>query len=224
MTDEAYVFNQTNRDRAIVRRSAAHKKCGSKSKKCKLGVDYMSKKQIEQQNGECKIWKLTKWYTWEEFKLMPPDIQVIYINRIMDEYKVGLKNISIVVFHLSENGLRNYCSTKGFLNKLNVMPLNSGIKVKRYDIERLRIDVNGNEEVKEETDIPDPEPVELEVPTLEEKYSLVKENLAFNLTETETMEFSTSYISNAIDYEALKKVEDLFGGKRIRVAITIEVV
>lgn len=217
MTDEAYVFNQTNRDRAIVRRSASHRKCGSKSKKCKLGVDYMSKKQIEQQHGECKTWKLTEWYSWEDFKQMPQDIQIEYINRIMDEYKVGLKNISIVAFHLSENALRNYCSTKGFLDKLNVMPFNSGIKVKRYDIERLRIDVNGDKESdkeEEEIDIPDPEPVELEVPDLS---SII-------VSETETMEFSTSYISNAIDYEALKKVEDLFGGKRIRVAITIEAV
>ena len=186
----------------------------------------MSKKQIEQQYGEVKSWKLPDWYSWDDFKQMPHDIQIEYLNRILDEYRLGLKNVSIVLFHLSENGLRNYCDLKGFLPKLHIHAFNEGFRVKKVDLERFRIDVNSKNEPEkeEETDIPDPEPVELEVPSLEEKYSLVKENPTFNLTETETMEFSTSYISNAIDYEALKKVEDLFGGKRIRVAITIEAI
>lgn len=222
MTDEAYVFNQTNRDRAIVRRSAAHKKCGSKSKKCKLGVDYMSKKEIEQQHGEVKSWNLNTFYAYEEFKQMPQDIQIEYINRILDEYKLGIKNISIILFHLSENGLRNYCDVKGILSKLHIHEASEGFRPKRVDIERFRVDVmkqmGPNVTAKTE------EEEKWQVTKNEETVSIVKENPEFNTIETETMEFSTSYISTSVDYEALKNVEALFKGKRIRISISFEAV
>ena len=80
MTNEAYTLMETNRDRAIVRRSARYKKGGSKSKKCTLGHEYKTKKELDKMNGECKTWKLTKFYTWKEFKEMPDDIQVEYLK------------------------------------------------------------------------------------------------------------------------------------------------
>ena len=182
----------------------------------------MSKKEIEKQNGEVKSWNLNTFYAYEEFKQMPQDIQIEYINHILDEYKLGIKNISIILFHLSENGLRNYCDVKGILSKLHIHEASEGFRPKRVDIERFRVDVTKQMELNVTAKTEEEE--KWQVTKNEETASIVKENPEFNTVETETMEFSTSYISSAIDYDSLKKIEDLFRGRRIRVSITLEAV
>lgn len=121
MTDAAFVLNDTNRERAITKRSAVHRKCGSKSKKCTLEVDKMSQKEIEKRHGPVESWKMSEFYTVKEFKKMPKDIQVEYLNYLMDKYGVGLQTISIHLFGMSKTWLTWYANRpyNNYLSKLH---------------------------------------------------------------------------------------------------------
>ena len=57
MTDEEYLFRQTERETKRTARGAAAKKCGSKSKKCSLPSDYLSAKQRKGLNGKVMEYK-----------------------------------------------------------------------------------------------------------------------------------------------------------------------
>ena len=62
-------------------------------------------------------------------------------------------------------------------------------------------------------------PTEAEVPTNKDKTS---ESITEEPVKIETMEMSTSYIANGIDYVALQQLEQIFAGQKIRVSISIE--
>ena len=119
MTNEAYVFNETNRERAILKRSACHKKGGSKSKSCKLGVDKMSNKEIEAMHGPVESWKLTEFYTWDDFKSMPEDIQVEYLNYLVDTYHVSVGAIESNLFNLGGGCVYKYLKRKKLISRIH---------------------------------------------------------------------------------------------------------
>lgn len=79
MNDERYVLFETNRERSITKRSASKKVCGSKSTKCKLPYEYLSKKEIRKMSGECKTYNPSKPMNYEAFSKMPTDIQKQYL-------------------------------------------------------------------------------------------------------------------------------------------------
>lgn len=118
MTNEAFCFESTNRELAILKRSAAHKRNGSKSKSCRLEVDKMSQKQIAKQHGPVESWKLTDFYTWEDFLKMPNDIKIEYINRLISTYRVGLFAISEILFKKPSQSLYRWFYRNNLLDKL----------------------------------------------------------------------------------------------------------
>lgn len=75
MTDAEYVFKRTNSERKTMANGARHKKCGSKSKKCTMPSEYLTKKQKKGLNGPVMNYKI-KGLTYEEFKKYPADIQI----------------------------------------------------------------------------------------------------------------------------------------------------
>jgi len=205
MTDAEFIYNQTNRERAITRRSASHKKNGCRSKKCKLEVDKMSAKQIEEQHGPVKSWNMNTIYTWDEVLEMPDDIKVEYFNHLMTTYNVGLVEITKRQFKLSHGAVYGYATRHKFNNKLHKWP--KGFKPRPEDVARYAEDIK-------KASFTGTEPIEVKSHTAAVE----------SFTECETMEFSTSYTSSAIDYDGLKQIERLFSGKRIRVTVTIEAV
>lgn len=211
MTNEAYVFNETNRERAILKRSACHKKGGSKSKSCKLGVDKMSQKQIEAMHGPVESWKMTEFYTWDEFKSMPKDIQVEYLNYLVDTYHVSVGVIESSLFNLGGGCVYKYLKR----NKLSSNVHHSGMRGRSAlsYVDAFRKAVNDAKEPKAEEDV-----VETEASS---------DDIVLHPYEPEstleTMEFSTSYIANSIDYKSLEAVEKMFSGRKIRVSITLEI-
>lgn len=235
MTDAAFVFNSTNAQRANVKRSACHKKTG-KSKFVKLPSDHLSKKEKEKMNGPCETWKLTDFYTWEEFKLMPRDIQVLYINRLIETYDVGLENISKDLFNRSKGSLYQHLSSKLLLNSITKRP--KGKHIKPMDIDRFQTDILMfwgeketlkqnqeiiNEEVKEEmTKQEAPEPITNVKMELEEPVEVASANEPTSITH---QVFSTTYISDHIDLKQVETIAALFenGKNRMRVIFEVEV-
>ena len=86
-TNEEYVLDQTNRERAILRRSASKKRNGSRSRKVSFPSDGLTKKQKERMNGEVVKYNLNSKMTWKEFRAMPHDLQQMYLDRLTDVHK-----------------------------------------------------------------------------------------------------------------------------------------
>ena len=82
MDDARYLFRETARERKQIARSASAKRRGSKSKKCTLGTDRMTAAQIRKQNGECKVYNITKPMSWQQFRLLPKDLQEEYLGNL----------------------------------------------------------------------------------------------------------------------------------------------
>lgn len=86
MTDEKYIFTETERDRKRTARGAYAKKGGRGSRKVHMPSDYLSRKEREQMNGEVKSNKLNEPMSWKEFKKMPDDIQAQYLRGILERF------------------------------------------------------------------------------------------------------------------------------------------
>lgn len=217
MTDEAYVLKETNRERAILKRSACHKVSGRKSKMCKLGVEYMTNKEINKLHGPIETYDLNYFYTFNEFKNMPNDIQVEYVNHLMTKYNVGIATISQYAFEMSHGYLAIYLQRKKLLNSIiahtrrgrfmsekNLEAFKAAIDLQRKDVEPMEENTCEIIEVPEEY-VP-PIPVEAVKQTVTSKT------------------FSTTYIADKIDIDSLYLIQQMFKDNKIQVSITIETV
>lgn len=119
MTDLQYVYQSDIREKKSIGRGAFHKKCGSKSKKCTLPSDYLTRKEKAKLNSECKSWGMKKFYSWEEFKQMPDDIRLQYVNSLINRYNIGLATIAEHVFHVSNAALRKNLEKSNLLEFVN---------------------------------------------------------------------------------------------------------
>lgn len=135
MTEAAATFNETVKERSIVKKSAAHKKNGSAV--TKLGNKQLSWQEIASKHGECKSYDLKSFMSYEEFKLMPQDLQIRYVNSLCDKYDVGIKHLSRYLFELSDDDLRDYLRERGILNQCNPQKARTkfGLQYMRFDIE-----------------------------------------------------------------------------------------
>lgn len=137
MKDETYLYISEVRDRKTLARNGRYKKNGCKSKKCTLPTDYRSRKEIAAMNGEVKSFKMTDFYTWEDFLGMSEDIQIEYLQGIVKRYKCSLSAISAEVFRKSASYLGKYVKDK--MLPIQV-PIISGYVAKRGR-ELLKADV-----------------------------------------------------------------------------------
>lgn len=216
MTNEEYVFQQTNKERAILKRSAAHKINGSKSRKCKLGVNYMSKKEIEKQHGPVESWNLNKFYSYQEFKFMPDDIQIEYLNHLIEKYHVGLQSISLYVFGLSATALSTYLSRKEILDKITVR--GNRVRSSHKSIDLLKQAIVQKDNPQEHIDAA----ASVEDINEETTASLNPYVVPIPKPKIESKTFSTTYIGEKIDIESLYLIQSMFKDSKIRVSITIE--
>lgn len=122
-------FDYDVRDRKRVASMAKYKKNGSKSKKCSLPSDGMTKKQWKERCGELMSFNIKKPMSWEQFKSMSHDLQKEYVTTLTTTYKVGLPKVADML-GCCEASLRNYLkkhipdfvsgSSKGRLSKENM--------------------------------------------------------------------------------------------------------
>lgn len=220
MTDAAFCFNDTNRERAIVKRSACKKKNGSKSKKCSLPSDKMTKKEIEKMSGPVQTWKMTEFYSWEEFKQMPKDIQAEYLNYIIDKYGVGIGTISAAVFEKSRTTLVKYIEKNGLKDKITKAG-REGESGKRSAASFKAIVWAARHEpmsIQESEKLVEDKPEE--VPISNKEIGRTEDDISIRCS----MSFSTEYIAKEIDLSEIVEVEKMFKGRKVRVSFTIEAV
>ena len=122
LSDEEYVFRQDIREKKSAGRGAFHKKNGSKSKKCTLPSDYMTRKEKMAMSGECKTYDMKKFYTHEEFKQFPDDIKLQYLNSLINRYDVTIAAIAEELFHITPTGLYKYLRKHELLQYINKAP------------------------------------------------------------------------------------------------------
>ena len=89
MPDERYVMISDSIEKKKIARSSHNRKthCG-KGGRVKFPSDYLSKKELKAMNGDVKSYSLNKPMTWEEFRSMPQDLQIMYSKKLRNEFGV----------------------------------------------------------------------------------------------------------------------------------------
>lgn len=90
MTD----FEFDCREKKITARSASHKKCGARSKRCSFPLDYLSAVQRQKLNGKVVSYNMKAPMQWEEFKQLPADIKGEYIISLIQSFHATSKCIA----------------------------------------------------------------------------------------------------------------------------------
>lgn len=154
LSDEEYVYRQDIKEKKSAGRGAFHKKNGSKSKRCKFPSDYLTKKEKMAMNGECVSYDMKKFYTYEEFKTFPDDIQLKYINGLINRYNVTVSAIAEEVFHITPTGFFKHLRKKDLTQYINKAP-NGKSSIAVEGRARLMIAIEDANKPKEEV-VPEP--------------------------------------------------------------------
>ena len=94
MNDVEFILKEDIKEKKQAGRGYYHKKNGSKSKKCRLPSDSLSKKEIEKMNGECKVYNLNKPMSYSNFCAMPVDLQIKYLEMLRDKFGANQRDIA----------------------------------------------------------------------------------------------------------------------------------
>lgn len=116
-----------------------YKKNGSKSKKCSLPSDNLSKKEIEKMNGECKVYNLNKPMSYSNFCAMPVDLQIKYLEMLRDKFGANQTEISKMM-NVAPSTLASH--RYKFLNNKPTFPSSNRSKLDKEAWNRF---VNGEE-------------------------------------------------------------------------------
>ena len=108
MTEFDYEVVQRKR----LARQAKYRKCGSKSKKCSLSTDRMTRKQWEERCGEVMTYQLRRPITWKEFREMPIHIQKMYIEGMISTYHTTANDLA-KMFGVSAATIHRCCGKDG---------------------------------------------------------------------------------------------------------------
>ena len=109
MNDFDYDVMQKKR----IARMAQYRKRGSKSKKCPMSTDYMTRKQWEERWGEVHTYKMDEPKSWEQFKEMPINIQQEYLAFLVKNYNVNATSLG-TMFSVKPLTVRRYIETNNF--------------------------------------------------------------------------------------------------------------
>lgn len=95
LPDEQWAMIEDSIDKKRTAASAFKQRthCG-KGGSVKFPSDYMSKKELNAMNGEVKSYRLNSAMSWDEFKSMPDDLKVAYINSIRERFCVPDKYVA----------------------------------------------------------------------------------------------------------------------------------
>lgn len=79
-------FDYENMQKKITARGARHKRNGSKSKKCTMPSDFMTKAQLQALNGPVTTILLNQPMDWETFKGLSDTLQKTYLTNLKSTY------------------------------------------------------------------------------------------------------------------------------------------
>ena len=140
MNDVEFILKEDIKEKKQAGRGYYHKKNGSKSKKCRLPSDSLSKKEIEKMNGECKVYNLNKPMSYSNFCAMPVDLRIKYLEMLRDKFGANQTEISkmmgVAVTTLSSHRAKF----------LDGKPVFKSYKHSRLDVEAWNKFINGEED------------------------------------------------------------------------------
>lgn len=109
MTDERFVFQQDVKERQKMKTGAAHKKGAKRTTNCKFPSDYLTMGQRKKLSGPVISIKMDlPYFNWKEFKKLPEELQIEYINNLINKYGARLKDIA-EMFNVCGATVSNTC-------------------------------------------------------------------------------------------------------------------
>lgn len=87
MTDERYVYNSDIQDRKRTASGARAKKGGSRSRRCPLPSDNLTKAQKRALNSSVESIKLNQPMSWARLRELTPTLQLLYLDHLVNEHK-----------------------------------------------------------------------------------------------------------------------------------------
>lgn len=97
MTEGEFLFRQTAKEAKRIARGSYNKKRGSKSRKCSLPSDRMTKGEWKRMNGPVNSFNpasMKKEYRWDVFSAMPEDIQKVYLQNLVENHGARVCDIA----------------------------------------------------------------------------------------------------------------------------------
>ena len=79
-----------------IARMAKYRRSGSKSKKCPMSTDHMTRKQWEERCGELHTYNMNEPKSWDQFKEMPIHIQREYLEYLVKNYNVNATSLGMM--------------------------------------------------------------------------------------------------------------------------------
>lgn len=165
VSDEEYIFYQDIKEKKAAGRGVFHRKCGSKSKKCTLPHERLTKKELAAMNGEVMSYDPRAWYTWKEFKKLTMEWQVNYVNSLITRYNCSCSGICQYIFGINRTTLSNYFKKVGQLEFINNRDAHwrttaAGDQKLKEDVEAARAIQNGSNIVNDAEEAKEDEPYE----------------------------------------------------------------
>lgn len=114
---------------------AVHRKRGSKSKKCTLPSDYLTKKELKAMNGEVKSYNIHERIDWKKFKTLPEDVAIAHVNWLIETFgcnaeaigrSLGVSKGCVFVWAKTQGikfDYRRFIPSKEWLTFLGEMPV-----------------------------------------------------------------------------------------------------
>lgn len=118
MTDAEKLFKETERERKRLGYGDRHKKRQG-GRYVRTPSDYLTKKEREAMNGEVKTWKLKEFYTFDEFRELPDDEQIRWVNSLITRYGCSANIISKIVFGKTGSCLNDYLHARDVWQYIN---------------------------------------------------------------------------------------------------------
>lgn len=153
MNDIEFILKEDIKKKKQAGSGYRYKKNGSKSKKCSLPSDHLSKKEIEKMNGECKVYNLNKPMSYSNFCAMPVDLRIKYLEMLRDKFGANQTEISKMM-NVAQSTLASHrCK---FLNNKPAFPSSNRSKL---DKEAWNKFINGEDAENAVESEPDEEAV-----------------------------------------------------------------
>lgn len=208
LSDEEYIYRQDIKEKKSAGRGAFYKKNGSKSKKCSLPSDFMSRKEIKKLSGECNSWSMKEFYSYKEFKKMPDDLALQYVNSLINRFNIGIGIISEDVMGCTSMALKNNLKSRGVLEYVNKAPSGGAASKGRIALADAMSKAKREKEIKME------EKVEV-VQTESEPIPIPEPRIFANC-------HSIQVEMDDWDTDILDFLRNRFAGDHIRITITID--
>ena len=237
LSDEEYVYRKDIAEKKRTGYGAFHKKNGSKSKKCKFPSDYLSKKERLKMNSEPVSWNLNDFYTFNDFKKMPNDIQVMYCQKLTDTYGIGINAIGEILFELSSGTFNRYVTEHDIKDKVkwNTRTGKAGAAYNaefKRKVEHMRVAIVDHIPDSEEPEEPkDQEVVETEIEKAMESFNKAVEKIIQPIKPPVEVEdpddifrpdpISCRFVSKGFNLDLFKFLACMYKGKNPTVTIYI---